>query len=303
MRRASLITIFSGFTTRRTDDTDSSVRIIFTSSRLRWSRSTASKTASPAIGSVVILETIGRTAFTTLRSTGKIRSMYQFMTSGRRQQPERLGGRRAVDHEHVVVPRSDVGLHVDQREDLVEARDHRELLGLDRLGAGPVHQLDEVVLDLAPVVLEPLLRVDLLRPQVLGDQRRLRIDLDLEGIAERVRRVGRHHERALPLPGGAHGRRRGHGGLADAALTGEQDDSHEPQSTAPAGNGVPATRGEVVTEVCAEGVSPSRRDASASRARSRSHAGRPPNGGTPGRARPARPRADRSPSSCCRRAR
>ncbi len=82
VRRASAITIFSGFTTRRTDDTRSSVRICFTSSRLRCRRSTAANTLSPAIGSVVIRETMGRTAFTTLRSTGKIRSMYQFMISG-----------------------------------------------------------------------------------------------------------------------------------------------------------------------------------------------------------------------------
>ena len=43
----------------------------------------AANTLSPAMGRVVILDTIGRTARTTLRSTGKMRSMYQFMTSGR----------------------------------------------------------------------------------------------------------------------------------------------------------------------------------------------------------------------------
>ena len=59
------------------------MRIVFTSSRLRCRRSTAANTLSPAIGSVVIFDTMGRTAFTTLRSTGKIRSMYQFMISGR----------------------------------------------------------------------------------------------------------------------------------------------------------------------------------------------------------------------------
>ena len=63
--------------------------------------------------------------FTTRRSTGKIRSMYQFMISGRLEQPEGLGRRRAVDDEHVVGARLDVGLHVDQREDLVEARGSR----------------------------------------------------------------------------------------------------------------------------------------------------------------------------------
>ena len=58
------------------------MRICLTASRLRCSRSTAAKTWSPAIGSDVIFDTIGRTVFTTRRSTGKIRSMYQFMISG-----------------------------------------------------------------------------------------------------------------------------------------------------------------------------------------------------------------------------
>ena len=54
-----------------------------TASRLRWSRSTASKTRSPAIGSEVTRDTIGRTVFTIFRSTGKTRSMYHCITSGR----------------------------------------------------------------------------------------------------------------------------------------------------------------------------------------------------------------------------
>ena len=83
MRRASEITIFSGFTTSRTDDVSSSVRICFTASRLRCRRSTAANTWSPAIGSDVIFESIGRTVLTMRRSTGKMRSMYQFMISGR----------------------------------------------------------------------------------------------------------------------------------------------------------------------------------------------------------------------------
>ena len=82
MRRASLITIFSGLITRRTLETSSSVRIPLTASRFAWSRSTASKTCSPAMGIVVTRDMSGRTAFTTLRSTGQIRSMYQFMMSG-----------------------------------------------------------------------------------------------------------------------------------------------------------------------------------------------------------------------------
>ena len=104
---------------------------------------------------------------------------------GQRQEPQRLGGGSAIDDETVVVAALDVGLHIDQGEDLVETRDHGELFGLDRLGASPVHQLDHVVLDLAPVVLEPLLRVDLLAPQVLDDRgRRIPIRVSKESASE-----------------------------------------------------------------------------------------------------------------------
>ena len=58
------------------------MRIRCTASRLRCSRSTAAKNRSPAIGREVILVTMGRTPFTTRRCTGKMRSMYQLMTSG-----------------------------------------------------------------------------------------------------------------------------------------------------------------------------------------------------------------------------
>ena len=82
VRLASAITIFSRFTTSRTDDVVSSVRIFFTASRFRWSCSIASNTRSPAIGRVVTRDTIGRTVFTIRRSTGKMRSMYHCITSG-----------------------------------------------------------------------------------------------------------------------------------------------------------------------------------------------------------------------------
>ena len=147
---------------------------------------------------------------------------------GQAEQPERLRGRRAIDEDHVVGARLDVRLHIDQREDLVDPRDHREFLGLDRVGAGPVHHLHHVVLDLAPVLLEARLGVDLLRPQALGDLARLVADRDLEGVGERVCRVGAHDQRSQAGPRRAHSGRRGHGRLADPTLPREEDHPHRP---------------------------------------------------------------------------
>ena len=53
-----------------------------TPSRFRCSRSTAAKIRSSAMGIEVSRDSSGRIVFTTRRSTGKIRSMYQFIASG-----------------------------------------------------------------------------------------------------------------------------------------------------------------------------------------------------------------------------
>jgi hypothetical protein len=145
---------------------------------------------------------------------------------GQREQAKRLGRGRAVDDEQVVLAALDVGLHVDQREDLVQARDHRELLRLDRLDPGPVHHLDEVVLDLAPVGLQPALRVDLLGPQVLGDRGRVLADLQVERVRQRVGRIRAHDERPVTGGGRSNGGGRRDRRLAHAALAGEQEDPH-----------------------------------------------------------------------------
>ena len=171
MRRASAITIFSGFTTRRTDDI----------ALIREDLLHVVEVAVEALHRGEHL--VARDRQRRHPRDDRPYRLHHLALHGEdpldvpvhdlreRQQSERLRRRRAVHHEHVVAPALHVRLHVDQGEDLVETGDHRELLGLDRLGPGPVHQLDEVVLDLAPVVLEPFLGVDLLRPEVLRDQR------------------------------------------------------------------------------------------------------------------------------------
>ena len=117
-------------------------------------------------------------------------------------------------------------LDVDEAEDLVQPRDHRQLLGLDRLDPCPAHQLDDVVLDLTPVGLQPLLRIDLLGPEQVRDLDRLVPDLDIERIGQGVGGIRAHHQGSmagLRRPDGGGGR---DGRLADAALSGEQQDPH-----------------------------------------------------------------------------
>ena len=82
------------------------------------------------------------------------------------------------------------------------------------------------LLDLAPVLLEALLRVDLLAEQLRRDLGQLGADLALERVGEAVRGVGGHHERPRALLRDAERRRGGDGRLADAALAGEHDDAH-----------------------------------------------------------------------------
>ena len=145
---------------------------------------------------------------------------------GQAQQPDRLGRRRAVDDEHVPLARLGVGLDVAQGEHLVEPGHHRQLLGLDGLDPGPVEHLDQPVLDLAPGLLHPLLRVELLARQARGDHGRLGAERHVEAVGQRVGRVGRDDERAQAGVGAAHRRRRRDRRLAHASLAGEEEDAH-----------------------------------------------------------------------------
>ena len=81
-------------------------------------------------------------------------------------------------------------LDVAEGEDLVEPGDDRQLLGLEALDARPAEHLDQVALDLGPGVLHAVLRVELLGPQALGHGADQRAQGYVEGVAQRVRRVG-----------------------------------------------------------------------------------------------------------------
>src|SRR5256885_4674409 len=68
-------------------------------------------------------------------------------------------------------------------------------------------------------------------PQVVTDLRGVRTQLDVEGIAERVRRIGAHDHGSIPGGGAAHSRRGGHGCLADPTLPCKEDDPHRSVAT------------------------------------------------------------------------
>jgi hypothetical protein len=144
----------------------------------------------------------------------------------KREEAKRLRRGSAVDYEEVIPALVDVALDIDQAEDLVQPGDDGELLCLDGLHPGPVHQLDEVLLDLPPVCFQPGLGVDLLCPQAPSDRGGLVHDVAIEGVGERMRGVGTHDQRPGTGSSRLHGGRGGNGGLAHAALSREEQDSH-----------------------------------------------------------------------------
>ena len=147
-----------------------------------------------------------------------------------RQEPNRLRRRSAVDDHDVVVPRGAQRFDLGQREQLIEAREHRELFGLDRLDPGPVEHLQQPIADLRPVLLEPLPCIDLLRRTPRRHLDRYRSELHVERVTQRVGRIrgGDHDGTTIGCEaqrGGGRGR-----GLADAALTGDEQDPHRRDS-------------------------------------------------------------------------
>ena len=146
---------------------------------------------------------------------------------GQRQQPDRLRGRRAVDHHEVVVAGVANSLMSASGEHLVEPGDHRQLLGFDGPGAGPVEHATRYSRT-APHASSSRTRASSCDAvEARRDRGRPVAERDREDVGERVRGIGRADDRAQPEPARAHGRRGRDGGLADAALAGEQQDAHQ----------------------------------------------------------------------------
>ena len=90
----------------------------------------------------------------------------------KRDEPQRLPGGRAVEDEDVESLLARVLVHVEERRNLLHAREDRELLGEHLLDAGDREQRRDVPRDVLPVAADLLGDVDLLDPEVLARPRR-----------------------------------------------------------------------------------------------------------------------------------
>src|SRR5207248_682608 len=102
-----------------------------------------------------------------------------------------------------------MALDLQQREELVHARRHRQLLGGDLVDAVFREQLAEPLLNRLPMALHLLLRLNLLTPEAIAASSRLAAELGFERIGEAVRRIGRQDDRVQPARGAAPGGRGG----------------------------------------------------------------------------------------------
>ena len=149
---------------------------------------------------------------------------------GQREQPQRLAGRRRVDHDHVVLALVVVVADPQQVAELVHAGQHGHLLGHDLVEAAPANRLDEVRLDRAPVARDVEEDVGLLGPQVRRDLARRRAERACRSASARLCAMSVETTmRAQAALGAQHRGRRRDARLADAALAGvQQDASHGP---------------------------------------------------------------------------
>jgi hypothetical protein len=146
---------------------------------------------------------------------------------GQAEQPQRLRGGTAVDDHDLPQPALREAAHLTQGEQVLHAGQHGELVGHQLVDARAGQQRAEVVLEPGPRAVQQRPGVDVRGEEAGVEFCGLSPEVGLERIAERVRWVGgdRQHLAAGAREDGCGGR--GEGGLADASLTGEQDDAHD----------------------------------------------------------------------------
>ena len=152
---------------------------------------------------------------------------------GEGQETNGLGGRGAVDDHRIPLAQRVLGDGA-QREQLVEARDHRQFLGADAVGARPFEQVLQVGPHRRPGAVEQLLRIDLLGAERRRDRCRIAPDRAPERIAEGVRSVRGHHQGSCTAVGGQQRGGRGHRRLAGPTLAGDEQDPRLRGRRAPA---------------------------------------------------------------------
>ena len=166
--------------------------------------------------------------FTTRRSIGKTRVMYQPSTSG-------SASNRSVSA--VGAQSTTITSHCPERACSRSSRARAPPRGPGTpssssasTGSTPATSktVEEVGLDVGPRLLEPLLGVDLLSPEPVGHRRGRGRAMSNASASECAGSVESTSVRGRPRPRRGGGRDRG---LADAALPGEEQDPHEVAST------------------------------------------------------------------------
>ena len=191
--------------------------------RFSTSRRTSSNTASLGSETSSRLRASGRAAATIRRSQGKTFSSHHRATSGkeRRRSVSPVGAQSTTIASNSL--RLVVALDLEQREELVHAGRHGQLLGRDGIDPALREELAEPLTDRVPVALHLLLRLDLLPPQLVPARGRRRAELDLEAVRQRMGRIGGEDDGAKAALRQSPGGGGGHARLADPALAGVED--------------------------------------------------------------------------------
>ena len=206
MRIASPITILSGFITSRIVQCVRSRRISFIAIRFCDSRSMSANTAWLGQRDVQQRARDRPRGGQDLPLEGKDLVDPPAGDVGKRQQPQRLAGRRAVDDDDVPLAGFVVGLEPQEREELVAAGRHGQLLGRDPVHAALDEQLAQPLLHSGPMAFHLVLGLDLLAPQVVAGLDRLGAQLGAERLREAVGRVGGDDQRPQAPPPRSRGR-------------------------------------------------------------------------------------------------
>lgn len=146
---------------------------------------------------------------------------------GEGEQPQRLGGRRAVDDDQFPAARPGLLPQLQQGGDLLGAGQGGHLLGDDGIDPEGGEGVDEMACTTSHEPSKCRLPLTCRAQEVvldLGGRAGARgAQVAVEGVAEGVGGIGRHDEGFDAVAGGRDGRR-GRGGLADAALAREEQD-------------------------------------------------------------------------------
>ena len=151
---------------------------------------------------------------------------------GHADEAQRFGGRRGVEHDHVVALLAPVLVDVHHGAELFHAGKNGEFLGFHAADAGGAQHGTDVGRDLLPVALDLFLDVQfedrkpVIDRQRIGSLRVEEVGVEIEGIGQAVRGVDAHHQRAVAELGEFDAGGRGQAGLAHAALAAEEKNPH-----------------------------------------------------------------------------